>query len=140
VTLKQACARSHLQGVNFGEFNAYVPEPEINVAYHVINWTTLGDHLRCWFGPRRKYLAPADRNPLLLLARYAVRGLVFNSLTVPQFWERLADRAERSPKVARLMRASFYRGIIAYYFFQGVRDGNRRYGVPSRASRHPSPV
>lgn len=140
VTLKHASARSHHQGVNFGEFIAYVPEPEITVVYHVFNWTTLGDHLRCWFGPHRKYLAPADRNPFLLLARYAVRGLVFNRLTVPLFWERLADQAERSPRIARLMRASFYRGIIAYYFFRGVEDGNRRFGVPSRVARHPSPV
>jgi glycosyltransferase involved in cell wall biosynthesis len=140
VTLKQACARAHHQGLNFGEFNAYVPEPEITVVYHVFNWTTLGDHLRCWFGPHRKYLAPGDRNPLSLLARYALRDLVFNGLTVPLFWERLAERAERSPGIARLMRASFYRGIIAHHFFQGVQQGNRRFGVPSRAPGRPSPV
>jgi GT2 family glycosyltransferase len=140
VTLKQACARAHHQGLNFGEFQSYVPEPEISVVYHVFNWTTLGDHLRCWFGPRRMYLSPADRNPLLLLARYAARNLAFNSLTVPLFWERLAERAERSPRIARRMRASFYRGIIAHYFFKGVQEGNRRFGVPSRAPSRPSPV
>ncbi len=130
VTLEQACARAHHQGLNFGEFNGLVPEPEIPVVYHVLNASTLRDHLRTWFGPSRKYLGPSERNPLMLMARYALRDLVFNGFTVPLFWEVLAARAERDPFVARHMRAAFYRGIIAHYFFKGCREGNERFGAP----------
>ncbi len=55
--------RSYQRGLNFGEFRMLVPEPEIPVAYHVLNAGTLGDHFRAWFGPRRRHLAGGDRNP-----------------------------------------------------------------------------
>jgi hypothetical protein len=130
VTLQQACARAHHQGLNFGEFNTLVPEPEIPVVYHVIGLHTVRDHLRTWFGPGRRHLAAGDRNPVLLLARYLVRDLVFNGVTVRRFWEPLFERAERDPRVARRMRPAFYRGLIAYYFFRGCREGNERFGAP----------
>lgn len=123
VSLPQACARAYEMGLNFEEFRSYVPEPEIPVVYHFIGWRTVGDHLRTWFGPRRAYLAPRDRNPALLLGRYLLRGLAFNTLTIRAFWGPLFERAERDPAIARLMRAPFYRGMIAYHFFRGCREG-----------------
>jgi hypothetical protein len=71
-----------MQGMNFGEFRQFVPEPEIPVAYHVLTWDTVADHLRTLFGPRRQFLEASDRNPALLLACHFARALVFNDLTV----------------------------------------------------------
>jgi glycosyltransferase involved in cell wall biosynthesis len=125
VTLHSACRRGYEQGLNFPDFRRYVAQPEISVVYHVFNRSTAVDHLRAWFGQRRKYLAPGERNPIRLLALYAVRTLAFNSMTVPLFWQTLAELAEKQPALARHMRASFYRGIIAYHFRKGCRDGER---------------
>ncbi len=127
-TLKQACDKAHQQGLNFGELCSFIPEPEIPVTYHVLNFATVNDHIRAWFGPRRRYLSPGDRNPILLLTRYLLRWLAFNSLTLRAVWQPLFERAERSNNIARYMRASFYRGVIAYYFFEGCTEGDKRFG------------
>src|SRR6266568_1501643 len=130
VSLKTACIRAYEQGLNFDEYRMWVPEPEISVAYHVLRWSEIGDHLRAWFGPRRHHLTSGDRNPALLLARCLVRALAFNALTVRFFWEPIFAKAEHDPTIARLMRPSYYRGLIAYHFFRGCREGNIRFGVP----------
>ena len=122
VTLESACRRGYDQGFNFPDFRAYVGQPEIPVLYHVLMWSTIGDHLRAWFGPRRRYLPKGDRNPALLTAHYALRFITFNWFTMRYFWVPLAAWAEREPAVARHMRPIFYRGIIAYHFFRGCRD------------------
>jgi len=127
VTLRQACERAYSMGLNFGEFNQSVPVPELAVAYHVFSLGTIGDHLRIWFGPRRKFVPPGDRNPLLLLARYLIRGIGFNGATVRYFWMPLFERAERDPRTARFVRAPFYRGLIAYHFFRGCREGPSKF-------------
>jgi len=133
VTRERACTRAWEQGLNFDEFRAFAPAPEIPVAYHDLRWSTFGDHLRAWLGPRRRDLAPTDRNPLRMIARHVLRGMVFNGVTVPLFWDPLFDRAERDPRVAARMRATFYRGVIGYHFFRGCREGNRRFGAPRSA-------
>jgi hypothetical protein len=97
--------------------------------------TTLGDHLRIWFGPRRHYVPPPDRNPVLLLARYLLRGLVFNRVTIPLVWRPLADRAERNPAIARFMQPAFYRGFIAYHFFRGYREATTWIAAPAEQPR-----
>lgn len=123
VTLEGACKRGYMQGLNFPAFRAQIGQPEIAVAYHWIDWSTLGDHLRACLGPRRQYLPPQDRALAKLLGRYALRGLAFNAVTMRLIWSRLAGWAERNPAVARRMRPAFYRGMIAYNFFKGCRDG-----------------
>jgi glycosyltransferase involved in cell wall biosynthesis len=59
VSFENACKRKYEMGLNFGEFQGSVPEPEIAVAYHVLNRHTLRDHLEAWRGPRREYLSPS---------------------------------------------------------------------------------
>jgi glycosyltransferase involved in cell wall biosynthesis len=129
MTYDQACQISYLRGVSFGELRERVGQPEIAVAYHVWAISTLRDHLRVWFGPRRRYVSPSDRNPALLLGRYLIRGLAFNALTIRLLWRPLVERAERHPAIARLMRDSIYRGLVAYHFFRGYRESRTWTGV-----------
>jgi glycosyltransferase involved in cell wall biosynthesis len=135
MTLEQACRRRRVQGRKFGEFCRLVPEPEISVAYHVLNWRTLAAHLRALFGPRRQYLAAADRNPAVLLSFALVRALLFNTMTVRGLWEPLMRQAEKSPAIARMMNREIYRGVLFYYFLCGYRDGNREYEQARHAIR-----
>ena len=109
MTLDQMCRFQYKQGESFNQTRIWVNEPELAVACHFWDISTVGDHLRVWFGPRRNLVPPEDRNPVLLLGRYLLRGLVFNALTVNLLWTPLAKRAERSPAIARLMHPQFYR-------------------------------
>ena len=129
VTLDQACRRAFMQGRNFIPFRAQVGQSEIAVAYHWLHRTTVMDHLRTRFGERRRHLLPADRTLSRLLARYVLRDLAFNALTIRALWRPLAAGAERSVAIARLMRPSFYRGMIAYSFFAGARRQQRQRSV-----------
>jgi glycosyltransferase involved in cell wall biosynthesis len=123
MTLDKACRDAYNRGLNFDEFRERINQPEIAVIYHIWDSSTVGDHLRIWFGPRRHLVRPGDRNPMLLLGRYLLRGLLFNALTVGVFWIPLAERVERSPALARFMRSRFYRGIVTYHFLRGYRKG-----------------
>jgi len=123
VTLDEQCQKDHNRGISFGELRERVAQPEISVAYHVWDISTVRDHLRIWFGPRRHLVPLRDRNPALLLVHYLLRGLAFNTLTVNLLWKPLAERAERSPAIARFMRSPFYRGILSYHFYRGYRKG-----------------
>src|SRR5262249_10880346 len=69
-TFEQACRRAYEQGLNFRDFRDLVGQPEIAVAYHVFSFATLGDHLRTWFGERRRLVGRGERNPLFLLGLY----------------------------------------------------------------------
>ncbi len=126
-TFEAACDRRYMQGLNFGEFHSNVPVPEIPVAYHVLSWSTLPDHFRALFGPRRQYLTAADRNPAILAARYLLRAVLFNGVTVRGLWEPMVHAAERSPTIARMMHWQLYRGVLFYHFLRGCRDGHRIY-------------
>lgn len=134
-TFEEACRNSYKRGLNFHEFRDRVGQPEIVVAYHLWDISTLGDHLRAWFGPRRRYLTGGDRNPVLLLARYLLRSLLFNSVTVPLVWTRLVERAETDPTVARWMHSRFYGGIITYHFIRGYREGRSWTGAAAVQAR-----
>lgn len=130
VTRVEACKRAYQQGLNFDEFRALAPAPEIPVAYHDLRWRTVRDHLAAWTGPGRNHLVALERNPLLVLGRHALRTAMFNRLTVPLVWEPVFELAERSPAVARWMLPGFYRSLIGYHFFRGCREGNTRFGAP----------
>lgn len=134
-TFEEACQRRYMQGLNFGEFHHNAPTPEIPVAYHVLTWRTVPDHIRALFGPRRRYLEAVDRNPAVLLLRHLIRALVFNGLTVPAFWNPVIRLAERSPMIARLMNREVYRGVLFHHFLRGCRDGYRTYDRPLRRIR-----
>jgi glycosyltransferase involved in cell wall biosynthesis len=127
MTFAQACRKSYNLGVNFGEFQQLVPEPEIAVAYHVLTWRTLPDHVRALFGPRRRHLPAADRNPAALLLRHLLRALLFNTWSVRGVWEPLVGQAEKNPAVARLMNRQLYRGVLFHHFLRGCRDGHRTF-------------
>lgn len=138
----EACRRRYMQGLNFGEFHRHAPAPEIPVAYHVLTWRTLPDHIRALFGPRRRYLEAVDRNPALLLLRHLARALLFNAASVRALWNPLIDAAEHRPAVARLMHREIYRGVLFHHFLRGCRDGHhtferphRRMGQPQASSR-----
>jgi glycosyltransferase involved in cell wall biosynthesis len=135
VTLEVACRRAFMQGRNFVPFRAQVDhQPEIAVAYHWMDWTTVLDHLRTRFGPRRTHLAPIDRGLARLLVRYVLRGLAFNAVTMRLLWKPLAASAERTPAIGRRMRPSVYRGMIAYNFFKGARHERALSGKPAPSS------
>jgi glycosyltransferase involved in cell wall biosynthesis len=123
MTFDQMCRFQYRQGESFNQTRIWVNEPELAVACHVWDISTVWDHLRVWFGPRRHLVPAGDRNPVLLLGRYLLRGLAFNALTVNLLWTPLAKRAERSPAIARLMHPRFYRSIIAYHTYRGYRKG-----------------
>jgi len=134
VTFEGACRRRYMQGLNFGEFRSYAPAPEIPVAYHVLNASTLKDHMRAVFGERRLHLDQADRNPLFLLSRHVALSLLFNRPAVQGIWEPLLHRAETSPFLASLVRSGMYRGVLFYHFLRGVRDGDRNSSIASIAA------
>jgi len=136
-TFDEACHRRYMQGLNFGEFRSHAPAPEIPVAYHVLNWRTFHDHLRAVFGPRRRYLEGADRNPVLLALRHMARAVLFNGLLVKGVWEPLIRAAEHNSAIARLMNAQLYRGVLFYHFLRGCRDGHRRFDRPRRSIGRP---
>lgn len=140
-TFEQACERRYMQGINFGEFHQHAPAPEIPVAYHVLNWRTLPDHVRALCGPRRRYLMPGDRNIAKLLKLYLLRAVLFNGLMVRGLWEPLVAAAERHPVLARIMNAQIYRGVLFYHFLRGCRDGYREFdraqGARDRAGAIP---
>jgi glycosyltransferase involved in cell wall biosynthesis len=123
ITLQQMCKFQYRQGESFNQTRIWINEPELAVAAHFWDISTVWDHLRVWFGPRRNLVAPADRNPLLLLGRYFLRSLAFNAVTVNLLWTPLANRAEFSPVIAGLVHPRIYRGIVAYHTFRGYRKG-----------------
>jgi len=127
-TLEGALRRSYERGLNLGEFRKLVPEPEIAVRYHVLNWRTLVDHFRALLGPRRKLLMGADRSVTLLTARYILRFVLFNQIAVSWFWIPLMKRAEQNVLFEKLMHRELYRGVIAHYSQKGQRDARGIYG------------
>ena len=134
-TIEDECRRAYVRGVNFVDFRERVGLPEISVAYHVIHRTTLMDHLRVWSSARRNHVLARNRNPAYLLTHYLLRGLAFNSVTVPLFWKPLALRAEHDPAMARLMRDKVYRALFAYHFHRGYREGRGWTGAPAVQTR-----
>jgi glycosyltransferase involved in cell wall biosynthesis len=140
-SFEEACKRRYMQGLNFGEFHQHAPAPEIPVAYHVLNWRTLSDHLRAVFGPRRRYLEGPDRNPALLVLRHLARAVLFNGVIVSRVWEPLIRAAEHNSAIARVMNAQLYRGVLFYHFLRGCRDGYRKFDRPrgSIGRAQPSP-
>jgi cellulose synthase/poly-beta-1,6-N-acetylglucosamine synthase-like glycosyltransferase len=125
--LAGAMKRGYQRGLNFGEFRVRVPEPEILVRYHVLDFSTLGAHWRALTSDRRRYLMGGDRSFAALALRYLLRFSLFNILTVTALWLPLANAAERSPLLARFVHRNLYRGLISWRFFRGVRDARRIY-------------
>ncbi len=127
VTLEGATKRWYERGLNWGEFRSQVPEPELPVAYHVLTWNTLGDHIKALFGPRRRFLAKSDRNVAVLLLKHTLRMLGFNGLMVKYLWTPILQGAEKSKTLERLVNRQMYRLYLYYYFLKGVQDAGQIY-------------
>jgi glycosyltransferase involved in cell wall biosynthesis len=138
VSWESACKRKYEAGLNFAEFQSYVPEPEIALAYHVLRRCTLVDHLRAWTGSRRQYLSPSERNPLSMLGGHFIRGIIFNRLSVPRLWEPLIRGAERNRLLAALVNREMYRGVLFHHFLQGCRDADHKF--PAYELSEPPPM
>ena len=121
-TLDGACRRAYERGLNWEEFRELVDDPEISVRYHVLTRRTISDYAGAF--RRGNPQLGADRNPVALFGRIALRMALFNAFTVPHLWLPLARLAERSRAASHLMHRQFYRGIISYHFFKGVADGD----------------
>lgn len=128
VTLEGAINRWYQRGYNWGELYELVPEPEIPVFYHVLNFRTLGDHIRATLSQRRKYLRGPNRNLPVLLLHHLARLVVFNGLTARCFWRPLLDRAETTPALTKLVNSHVYRLFLFYHFLRGVRDAEVAHG------------
>lgn len=123
ISFEQMCRSEYKKGESFNQTLIWIKEPELSVSAHFFDRTTVMDHLRVWFGPRRKLVPPSDRNPVLLMGRYLLRGIAFNAVTVPLIWTPLAKHAETNQTIASFMHPQFYRSIIAYHTYRGFRDG-----------------
>lgn len=119
--LEGACRRALERGLNWNGFRKLVDDPEITVRYHVVNRRSIRDYVRVFCGDSTQL--GADRNPLMLFSRIALRAFAFNSFTVPLFWLPITRAAERNALLGRFMHRQIYRGIIAHHFFKGVALG-----------------
>ena len=119
--------RMYQRGLNFGEFRKLVGQPELSVAYHVLNRSTLHDHWNTYTGERKNYLHESERNPLRLVFHYTLRSLLFNRLMVPLVWLPFLRLAEKSKLVEFFVHPRFYHGLMGYYFQRGAADGNRKF-------------
>lgn len=127
VTVEGELARQYQRGLNWGEFKQLVPEPEISVFYHYLDWSTLADHWSALTGPSRRNLFPADRNVAVLGLRHIVRLIAFNELTVQCIWLPLFNLAEENPRIAKFMRPQMYRGVFYHSSLKGYRSGKRQF-------------
>ena len=120
-TLDGACRRAYQRGKNWRDFRALVDDPCISVRYHILNSSTLKDHVRSF--TRGTAQIGADANLFSLFAGHVIRFAMFNAVTVPFFWIPVMRYAERNQFAARCMHTQLYRGAIFYHFLKGVDDG-----------------
>jgi glycosyltransferase involved in cell wall biosynthesis len=123
--LGQAIDRYYERGLNWAPYTELVPDPEVVVRAHVLNFRTLRDHVRVLWGPNS--LRGAERSLSWHIVRHLIRALTFNRWTVPWFWKPILDRAEASASVARLMHRQLYRVFLYYHFLRGIREAPARY-------------
>ena len=119
-TLDRAAQRAFERGLNWRFIEENVPDPQIHVKYHVLNWHTLGYHLRTFRRLSQSDLSPEDRNLPWLLFRQVIRWMVFNRVTVPCFWMPLLRRAEDRRALAAIVNPYMYRGAVFYHFIRGA--------------------
>ena len=119
-TLDSAAQRAFERGLNWRFIEENVPDPQIHVKYHILNWHTLGYHLQTFRRVSESDLPPEDRNLPWLLFRQVVRWVAFNRATVPYFWMPLLRRAEHHRLLAALVNPYMYRGAVFYHFIRGA--------------------
>ncbi len=131
-TLDQAVRRYHDRGMNWDEFKQYMPDPECDVSFHVLN----RKNAREYFGVLRRpnSLAGANSRISYHLLFHAVRMLVLNRVTVPLFWRPVLYGAEKRPWLAKLMNRQIYRAFLYYYFVKGISDARSYYAGQDKAT------
>jgi len=140
-TLEDTIQRAHERGLNWQGFRDLVPEAEIPLRYRVLNSDTIMDHIRAITGPQRTQLMGPERSLVAMSIIYLGRAALFNRLTVPHLWLPLMQQAERSPRIERWMRTSFYRGVVSYHFTRAISMAKQLYaegGRPRQARVPPS--
>jgi hypothetical protein len=96
------------------------------VFFHVLDRHTVWEYVRVLRGPNA--FRGAERSLAWHLVRHAGRVIALNRLTARWLWRPLFDLAERSRRLAALVRPKMYRAFLYYHFLRGVRDGRRLYG------------
>jgi len=122
-TLEQAIERWYQRGLNHHHYMEIVPDPEVPVLAHLLNWETLGDHLKVLRGLNT--LQGPDKKLSHHLLRKLARLVAFNRVTAPLFWRKLIDKAEESPALEEKMSPGFYHGYLFFHFERGIRDARR---------------
>jgi glycosyltransferase involved in cell wall biosynthesis len=136
-TLDAAVRRAYERGIHWKFIEDHVPDPQIWVKYHILNFRTLKYHYRTFRNLSKSSLPASDRFLPWLLLRQILRWIVFNGLTVPYFWLPLLKLADRSPMVAACMSPYFYRGAVFYHFVKGCRDQAVARSAASRTTPEP---
>jgi glycosyltransferase involved in cell wall biosynthesis len=125
-SLETAIARSYQRGLNWEEAFQQMPHPELLIRQRLHSLGTLITRRKELTGERRKYLIGADRSMTRLTVEVILRSVLFNKLTVPNFWVPLLNLAERHRFLEALMHPRFYRGVIVYYFRSACREAQRK--------------
>ena len=118
-TLEAAARRAYERGRNWTYIEHHVPDPQIYVKYHILNWRTLKHHVATFRNLSASVLPPEDRNLPLLLFKQLVRSLVFNRVSVPLFWMPVLAKAETSRFLAAVVNPYLYSGAVFYHFVKG---------------------
>lgn len=125
-TLNQGARRWYERGLNYGEFRRRVSNPEVSVYLHVLNFRTLGEHVRVLWGPNS--FQGLERSLTWHIFRHCVRLIILNRLTARWIWRPILDKAESNRLLAALMHRQIYRAFLYYHFIKGVHDARRIYG------------
>ena len=121
-TLEAAIRRAYERGIHWRFIEDSVPDPQIWVKYHILNFRTLKYHYQTFRNLSKSSLPREDRFLPWLVTRQILRWIVFNGLTVPYFWIKLLKAADHNETVAACMSPYFYRGVVSYYFIKGCHD------------------
>lgn len=126
-TLASAIRRSYERGKHWRFIEEHVPDPQIWVKYHILNFRTLGYHYQTYRNLSATQLPGEDRNLPWLLTRQLIRWVAFNRFTIP-LWIKTLEAADDSPVLASLLHPYSYRGTVFYHFIKGHEDEIRSRG------------
>ena len=124
-TIDGGIERWRLRGLNYAEFRTFVPDPVLDVYFHVLNAQTFSSYLAVLRG--RNPFRGREASLAWHLCREAVRRMLLNRVTVRWIWRPLLDAAERSRHIERLTTRQVYRAFFYYHFLRGVREARLRF-------------
>ncbi len=124
-TMEGAISRWHLRGLNYAQFRRLVPEPLLDVYFHVLNRDTARGYFRVLRSENP--FEGAEASAAYHVFRHGVQTLLLNRFTARWIWRPILDAAERSPRIERLVSRQMYRAFFYYHFLRGVREAKRRF-------------